>query len=267
MRRRLVIALGALCLALLVVGCTSQRKPIMPRTGIIPLQVWVVLGPGEAIGNRGNRGCRLTTQEIVDRIQSLQTHAAIYGQNVVFQWQPAQPVQAQDPALLPFTPRSRDWPNWHQQVVANNWQSGRLNIYFVGDLQLNGQSVVGLTCDPQCAQGQTPDRPWIALVDGGFQLSNGFNPTYTPALVTSYLVAEHEMTHYLGRFTNRTFGAPPNQRTYDNSEHVPNGSNNVLQDGGTPPPYPLVIPGRWNQNGTETQEIWDRIWAGTWNNP
>lgn len=269
MRWKRAASLGAILLALALSGCRSQYKPIMPRTGIIPIQVWVVLGPGESIGDQSNRGCRLSTQEITDRIRSLQNNAGIFGQNVTFQWQPATPSQAEDPALLPFMPRSRPWLMWHQQVVANYWQPGRLNIYFVGNVQLNGQNVIALTWDPAAAQSQFPERAWVLMNDCGWPPGNenqGFSPNFDPAQVTSYFSLEHEIAHYLGRFNNRSFGQPPNQRNYDSSEHVPDGSNNILELF-VPPPHPLVVPGRWNQAQTEQQEIWDRIWAGTWNNP
>lgn len=29
----------------------------------------------------------------------------------------------------------------------------------------------------------------------------------------------------------------------------------------------VVVPGRFNQPGTEQQEIWDRVFSGNWNNP
>ena len=204
-----------------------------------------------------------------DRIQSLQNNAYIFGPNLTFQWTPNTPTEAQDPSLLPFTARTRSTVQTQQSVVANFWQSGQINIYFCGNVQPNPSIPMGAlaaSVDPQQASQWTPPLPRIFLNDGGFALSSGFDPIFTPELMTSYFAIEHEMAHYLGRFTNRSFGQPPNQRVYDAGEHVPNGQNNILELS-APPALPLVVPGRWNQSGTENKEIWDRISAGNWNNP
>jgi hypothetical protein len=257
MRRITVIALSLVFLGSALVGCSQERKPVLARTGQIPLKVWVILGPGESIGGGSNRGCRLTTNEMQDRIAHLKNHAYIYGSNIIFQWTPITPPIAQDPALLPFQPRSRDWMDVHQDVIANYWEADHLNIYFAGNVQINGQNQNAFTTDPALAAQLTPDFPYIVCNDGGFTQSSGF--VVSASQMTSYNVIEHEMTHYLLRRS----GVPP----YNSGEHSPSGSNNILRDGGAPPAYPLVVPGRWNSAGTEQKEIWDRVFAGVWNNP
>lgn len=251
-----------LCLLVSLVGCSQQRKPVLPGTGTIPLKVWVVLGPGESIGNTSNKGCRLSLVQMRNRIEKLQDHTYIFGSNIAFQWLPNTPTEAQDPALLPFQSRDRPELNWHQTVVSNYWQADHLNIYFTGNVQSYGQDVVAMTLDPSGAISWTPERPWIVLNDCGFGQSSGFASGFSPSQVITFIVVEHEMAHYL----LRRIGIPP----YDSGEHVPNGQNNILQGGGVGPqegPYPLVVPGRWNKADTEQKEIWDRVYAGLWNNP
>lgn len=109
-------------------GCNDQRKPVVPQTATIPLKVWIVVGVGESgsVGDRSNKGCRLTQGEVQDRIQHLQNNVSFFGSNINFQWSPGTATVIEDNALLPFQPRSRRWLEWHQLVVSNHWQSGRL---------------------------------------------------------------------------------------------------------------------------------------------
>jgi len=253
------LALG-LCFAALLTGCSRSRKPILPNTGQVPLKVWVVLGPGEYIGGPSNNGCRLSESDIRAFIAQLQSNGSVYGSNTRFIWNPSQIVQAQDVGLL--MDRTRSYQEFEQTVVFNYWTSGRLNIYFAGDVQLtsSGGNALGMTLDPQACQGHLVELPWIVINDG--EPSSG--ATTPPSVMRAGHVLEHEMCHYLARFTNRTFSTPPPPRTYDSSEHVPAGQNNLLVPN---IPCPLTIPGRANQAGTEKKEIWDRIWTGNWNNP
>ncbi len=145
----------------------------------------------------------------------------------------------------------------HQDVIANYWEADHLNIYFAGNVQVGGANQNAFTTDPAFAATLTPDFPYIVCNDGGFTQNSGF--VVSPSQMTSFNVIEHEMDHYLLRRS----GVPP----YNAGEHVPNGTNNILQDGGAGPAYPLVVPGRWNQAGTEQKEIWDRVFPGLWNNP
>ena len=225
-----------------------------------------MLGVGESIGNTGNKGCRLSTNQIRDRIEQLQANASLYGRNLTFTWSPTTPTQAQDPALLPFGgERTQEFIQWHQRVVANNWDSNKINIYFVGNVQTNvndEERTIGLASDPLAAQGLNSQRAAIVINDGGFGASSGFRPNHSPSQVLSYNVTEHEMTHYLARFRNRTI----NGTFYNIGEHAPANSNNILWDVRPPPANPLVVPGGASQAGTEKFEIWDRIIQGNWNN-
>lgn len=257
MRRFCFTAFLCVCALSAVAGCSNERKPILARTGQIPVKVWVILGPGESIGGNSNKGCRLTTNDMQNRIAHLKNHTYIYGSNITFQWTPITPPVAEDPALLPFQPRNRDRQDVHDDVMANYWEPDHLNIYFAGNVQVGGQNQNAYTTDPAQATLLTPEFPYIVCNDGGFALASGFSTT--PSQMTSFNVIEHEMAHYLLR---RSGVAP-----YNAGEHVPNGQNNVLQDGGAGPAYPLVVPGRWNRTGTEQKEIWDRVFAGLWNNP
>lgn len=259
--KRLCIVLVSLVNLPASVACRDDFKPASPRTGQIPLNVWVVVGVGESVGNTSNRGCRLTANQIRDRIHHLQNHTYIFGSNIIFQWSPENVLQIEDPALLPFQPRTRDPVEWHAAVAASNWDSKHLNIYFVGNVQETGADALAYTIDPASAQQLEPSNGVIILNDGGFTMASGFDPDYTPAQMTSFNVIEHEMVHFL----IRRFNEPP----YDGGEHVPDGANNILVAGGAGPgdPYPLVVPGRWNQGSTEQKEIWDRVFPGLWNNP
>lgn len=251
-----------LCLGLLLTGCKPSRKTIVPNTGQVLLKVWVVLGPGESIGGSSNKGCRLSQNDIQAFVAQLRSNGSIYGSNTQFIWNPAQISPAQDPSLLPYQPRTRIYQQFQQNVILSYWTAGKLNVYFTGDVQLtsSGGTALGMTLDPQACQSHTVDSPWILINDG--QPSGGF--TTPPSVMRAGHVLEHEMDHYLARLTNRTFTVPPPSRTYDSTEHVPPGQNNLL----VPYiPHPLTIPGRANQAATEKKEIWDRIWDGNWNSP
>jgi hypothetical protein len=57
-----LLLLGLLCVMTLT-GCNSWGgRTTVP--GTVPLKVWVMLGPGEAIGGFGNSGCRLIAAQI-----------------------------------------------------------------------------------------------------------------------------------------------------------------------------------------------------------
>ena len=152
------------CTVVVASGLVGCRKPILPQSGIIPLKVWVVLGLGDSVGNRGNKGCRLETAEIQAQILDLQAKTYIYGSNIKFQWLAGTPTQAQDAALLPTRPRTRQVDEWQQRVVQDYWTSEHLNIYFVGNVQRslsNPTEGIGLCRDPRDAE-----RPWIVMNDG-----------------------------------------------------------------------------------------------------
>ena len=138
-------------------------------------------------------------------------------------------------------------------------------------MQIDGNpdgTTLALTAHP--FQGAFNEIPaFILLNDGGFDGFLGF--VHTPETVTDWLVLEHEAAHYLGRFTNVSFGTPPNQRFYDSGGHVPQFTNGMLTNNllrpFVPRAYPLTIPGTTTSPQTEKQVIWDRIDAGLWNAP
>lgn len=263
MLRRSVIVLALCGLFTLVTGCSSSRDPVMPGTDQIPLKVWVVLGPQESIGGSGNKGSRLSESEIQAFVDQLNSNAdALFGPNVTFVWDPSNPTIARDNSLLPFQARERTFNEFIDNVIFDQdaWEVDHLNIYFVGNVQLvpNATNLAG-TEDPYDAN-QDDVSPFILVNDGGFNQGIGFQTQ--PQQVRDWHILEHEMTHYLARFRNETI----NGHTYDAMEHVGNNANNILTPD-VPPSHPLVIPGAYNQAGTEKKEIFDRIHAGNWNNP
>lgn len=265
----------AVLVALALAGCSGRA--INPGTGIVDVKVWVVLSANDfEIGDRSNLGCRLTEQEVRDRIGALQQSGAIFGGNTTFRWSPADIELIFDPTIFDReNQRIEDWISWaHYSAFA---PTNVVNIWFAGNLQPTGASNVWAgTLDPQAASqvDPLPAGPWIVINDGGFTRTFGFVPppsNGSPAAVTGYNIIQHEMDHYLGRFTSRVFTATGSQ--YDSGEHdaAPplNMRNNVLRSGGvdgTTAPYPLVIPSA-SQGVSERQEVWQRIRTGQWNNP
>lgn len=259
-----------LCLASLLAGCASSRKPILPRTGTIPLKVWVLLAPGEVPGDPGNNGCRLDAAQIQDHIDHLKSNGTLYGPKVDFTWDPSDLASSEIHYFNLAFYRTIDGDEFHTQIVANYWEDEKLNIYFTGNVEVDGPLIAG-TIDPAAADNLSPPLPWILVNDGGFGEFSGFSPGFSPSDVISYNSIEHEITHYLGRFTSRAFGAGAYQRVYNTKEHanpaIGAGSQCILRDGGAPPAWPLNIPGRYNQTATERYEIWQRVYSGNWNNP
>ena len=152
--------------------------PAPPGT-TIPLRVWVVLGPTEDIGDRGNNGCRLTQAEITERVHHLQEHASLFGPNVAFQWSGTVTIALHDRL---FYLRNIHWSFFHAEVVPNYWQSGALNIYFAGNYLSGSDPSVdyGMTVDPLEAQSLWPNRPWIVIDDAGWTEPYGFPPGHSP---------------------------------------------------------------------------------------
>ena len=186
------------------------------------------MGLFDSIGNRSNNGCRLTVSEIQDRVTHLQESAHFFGANIRFTWPDGQPTQVQDAFL--FAQRREDPVTFDFNVVFSNWQTGHINVYFTGFVEgLGGAPALASTVDPSQTGSWLSGHPWISLNDGGFERPSGFQTGFNPVQMTSYNVFEHEMTHYLARFANRTFGQAPHQRSYSSSEHLSDGSNNILE--------------------------------------
>lgn len=260
-------------------GCSGTTSTINPGTGNVDIKVWVVLGQDDFFGDRGNDGCRLNAQEIRDRIQSLQNNAIVFGPNATFNWDDQFNIVIDTD--LPFVGRTQSSSFWVSPVY-NLWQQGRwdsqkINIYFVGNVQPTGKTARSFAATVEPFQGAFSEIPaFIFINDGGFDEINGFHPDFPPPVGLNRRTIEHEMAHYLSRFAGRTFDSGgKNPRTYDpNTEHAALGSNNLLAQ----PPIPIlnfpefqyrlrIPPGDVDSPGTEMFEIWQRILAGTWNQP
>jgi len=267
------LALLAL-LAVAQLGCRGGGGVLKPGTGEMDLRVWVVLHPSDPfVGNADNIGSRLTREEITDIVDSLRDNADLYGINVTFIWNGG--ITMIRDQQLPLVGRTQSVAFWDSPdfliYQSGFFEPNAVNIYFVGNVQPNPtdpDAVIALTGDPKFADPRDIP-PSILMNDGGFESFLGFNPDFTPQLVQSYFVLEHEMAHFLARFcapNNDTFGMAPNIRVYDEGEHAPPGSNNLLRPGG-PRAFPLVIPGTPRDVNTELGQIWDRIRRGRWLQP
>lgn len=294
MRRLIFLAL----IAAFLFGCKEPEEPIpAPPAGTVPLKVWVVRAPSDPDTGPGilsNKGCRLSDDEIRDRIHHLQNNAAtLYGANVEFAWMPETPTEIHDQSLddLPSI-RYRSLNHIYDIIVIDvpnqgqnqHWESGSINIYFVGDIQDLGPltpyptfPATGKTLDPSDLNraGAPTILGIVILNDCGFDSASGFPnravtpgpiPTvlaFDPAAVTTYNIIEHEMTHYLARFYFRCFPPTNPLDCYSTTEHS-NQANNILKAGISPVP-PLVLPGNVNDPSTERGEIWNRVLTQRWN--
>lgn len=239
----------------------------MPQTGTVLIKLWAVVGPDESLGNESNKGCRLSENQILARVQSLQRNASIFGTRVQFQATTVATIEWN--RLLPFLPRTQDDAFFEQDILENHFVSGRINVFFVGNVQVDadpyGRAAWGV--DPRDAFFISP---YILINDGGFDRTSGFASHWSPDEVLSYFVFEHEVAHFLARFINTAFGPPEARREYGSDEHVPNEpptNNNLLRAGIVPPAHKLVIPGRFADEQTEAGLIWKRIRDGTWMSP
>lgn len=273
MRASPTISLCLVPACLLLAGCNQQQpKPVLPGTRQVPLKVWVILGtlPSETIGNRGNAGCRLTTQEISTHISDLQSHANFFGNGTTFPWD-GQLNIVNFTNLIIFNPngnRRRDCIQFEEEVlgVQEQWTPSMVNVYFCGafDGDTNSSNDLyqipapGFNADP--AQLSTP---YIVINDGG-----PWNRVGWSAHQGDWIL-EHEMTHFMGRFASRTFGGyviggQTVSLTYDSTEHTPDEPVgwklvNILYGGGWP--YSLRL------GNVEKSEIIVRIQQGQWPNP
>lgn len=164
----------------------------------------------------------------------------------------------------------QDNPMWQSLFFDDD----AINIYFVGNIQVGGDlngTRYAATLDHGVpgAFDANSYPAFIYMNDGGRNAGFGFiDSQNTPSVYRGLHVLEHEMTHYLDRVQNRTFGAGPGSRTYDNNGHINQTANNILRPFAPfGSPFPLVIPGQTTQSGTELFEIWDRIFSGFWNSP
>lgn len=285
MRRLIFLAL----IPALLFGCKDEEKPINATPGTVPLKVWVIRAPSDVVTEPAilqNKGCRLTDDQIRDRIHHLQNNATtLFGTNIKFEWMPENPTEIQDPSLDAVSIRVRDTTHMYTNLIVGpgNWDFLSINLYFAGDIQHVGPletypqfPVPAITFDPKelSDNGITPNRGHVLLNDCGFDSASGFpdravtpgpNPTiiaFDPASVTSYNIFEHEMTHYLARFTSTCFPVG-SSNCYSTTEHSLS-ANNILRVGIIPPPT-LFLPGKWDDPSTERGQIWDRVLGQRWN--
>lgn len=262
-------------------GCGPARVVVdMLNPVVINVKVWVVLAQGglyndpgieeesTAPQNRTNRGSRFTESEMRDRLALLQQHASIWG-NVVFLWDGEINVaQWPELALLPSVEGDRPHQTelaFTTQVVWREYEEDDLNIYFVGWVSPNQNTVIwGYTQKPYGTA-----VPFIQLNDGGHWLGQGFmfaNPDESLGLFT----LEHEVTHYFARFFDNCYPRPDGPRCYNYQglEHVAPGENNILSHlGPLQTTRPLTLHGRFDDISTEKGEIWNRLRLGGWNYP
>ena len=243
------------------VGCSENQEPVQPYTGNVPITAWVVLGPMENVGTRDNRGCRLTVEEIGDFLTQLKANERIFGANTNFVL-PENLLGVVDYRLA--TENRPHWFNYFQDnILANYWESGHLNVYFAGAYQT--PPPIGLPLAMNCDPADNPPfgRTFILMNDGGFTEGSWFRSGFSPAEVLSYYVFEHEVAHFLLRRDN----FPP----YDSGEHIPcpdpdNRPSHLLDgcgvgpDGGQPG-HDLILP------SSEKREIGCRVWDGVWVQP
>lgn len=255
-------------------GCRGggQSQPTTtPSMVTIPIAVHVFLENNDVMGGRANVGCRLTQQEIEDHISSLLSHNTTFGSHVTFTRDTLNDQILYYPDGSPAD-RTITTSTFYAGVAAE-WKEGFINIWFVGNVQDDVmETAIGITVDPaEAATLSIPDCPIIIINDGGFELASGFADKTSPSEAVSYYAIEHEMTHYLGRFTNQPIGSGLDLRDYDGSEHCDHtkgaGNNCILRDSQPPPGPPLVIPGKESDPATELGQISKRIQDEKWNNP
>ena len=287
MREPYLILLAILCA---VIGACDKAKPVTPPvqagTRVIQIKTWVILGssPQEVIGRRENAGCRLTQAEMTAYIQhtgpppnnhpgGLRAHANFFGNGTTFAWS-GQFHVINFTNLIIFTTagnRRRTANAYEEEVfdLQNKWDPDVVNIYFAGwidyDESLSSQeqqfglpAAAAFTADP--SQFSTP---YILINDGGPYNLTGWQDR------SDERILEHEMTHFLGRFSGDTFGpytinGQQTSLTYNNEEHTPTVPAdwklvNILWGGD--PLYYVKIGRR------ERQEIVTRVFNGNWLNP
>jgi hypothetical protein len=251
MRCRALLPMTILSLPTLS-GVACKRETPQPTTPTIPLKVWVVLNTQtsdvfDEPGHADNQGCRLSMADITSYIAALQNNRHIFGANFALTWdQTAEVVRSQYiPLYIPPLPRDRrsDVAQAMTDIMVGQgeWEPNHINIYFCGWMSLHPSTMeadAGITVDP------VADYPFIVINDRGWNADSG----YFVNLIDH--IFEHEMTHF---FLRRT-GIPP----YDQGEHVPDGSQNILDEF---PPHPLILP------TSEQAEAAARIRNGTWDNP
>lgn len=282
--KRIVASVFFTAVLITLGGCIAASKLINTGSSAISIKAWVIVKSAEQIGGTQNQGCRLTIQEMTEIIEQLQSSSSMYGTNIQILWDGTidrvQDNFLDDRGGQPAATFADDWLRAVQEVDINDgpsFEPTAINIYFGGDYHVESIPppnvfINGMTFDP--ASGST--FPAIILNDGGEDNMQGSNPQSLRDRQT----LEHEMTHYLARFQNRTFGnaLTDTLRSYDANEHVDFASQDfgaavnilLLGDNIQPPYQTRGIPGEayidsQNPGQDELGEISQRILQGRWN--
>lgn len=262
---------------------------------MVPLKIHRVLAGGDTVGDASNRGCRLDSSDISTIVGDLRNNAAIFGTNVEFSWDGSiddliDSDISIDPAMR--TVAVSDWMDPTRMIWGSSpWDTGSINIYFVGNVQPEAFGnppynyvLTAATFWPGPFTINSTDfsdgvPQQIFVNDGGGDLLSGTVPDATAANLASFHMLCHEMDHYLGRFYDETI--PYTGSIYDGSvagsddkvhdySMYPLRPNNLLRWGGLGPgnPYPLVVPGDVNvSNDSEIKRTLNRVTTATWNVP
>ena len=150
-----------------------------------------------------------------------------------------------------------DFESWIRE--PGNWSGNHLNIYFVGNMIVDGSSPGAFNKDPRDAGD---GKGYIVISDGGQQLASGFVPGprnfypggLTPSAMASYHILTHEVAHH---FLDRR-DCPPYNDGILRDEHVPMHFEHLLARGFTPPPCVLEL------RSGEIEEIQCRHTSGSW---
>lgn len=291
-----VLLSGVLVIALMAVaGCknNNNQTTTTSTTATVILKVHRVLAPGDTVGDSSNRGCRLTLSDIQTLVKDLQNNGAIFGGTVNFVWDQSidELTDTEIPTLGTRTVALSDWFDPSRLIwLGSPWDTTRMNIYFVGNVQLDAAGVypnyhsIAVSLCPGLFTNHSTNFTYglpqsITVNDGGGEQVSGCLSGVTPDEVVTYHVMCHEMTHYLARCFDETivdtgsiyYGPPP---SHDDPGHdysmYPAYPNNILRWGGCTAgfPYPLVVPGDSSASAdSEQKRTWDRLKNNTWNSP
>ena|GEM_PF-4335812 len=236
-------------------GVACKRETPQPTNPTIPLKVWVILNTQSSDvfdqpGHEDNQGCRLSMADLTSYIEALQNNRHIFGANFEFTWDATAEVVRSPhvPLYIPPLPRDRR-TNAGQAMqdlilVQGKWTSNHINVYFGGWMSNVPSTMLmqnGLTIDPSQLG---PTNAHIIINDRGWNSASG----------SQVVLSDHAFEHEVAHFLLRRGGIPP----YDGGEHVPDGSQNILDEFA---PHPLILP------TSEQQETANRIKNGTWPNP
>lgn len=201
----------------------------------------------DAVGERTNRGCRLSDAEISEYV----THAAAFyekGAHVRLHWQgPIQDYrcdlkmgldQNAGADLRGRRTLSHFLMNEVLDSEHNHFDSGKLNIFFGGNYRVDGdgdfqpdipppgyepEKLLGNTNDPfdqtviviQIGTNEIHIPPYILMCDGAFWGEYEQVPVYQ----AEWRILEHELGHFFLRRRGEGWAGQYNPTPYDGSEH------------------------------------------------